>query len=94
MTGGESRLWSRLRLWSRRSWQHGTRVADTRQTLELLAALAAATEGREMRAVPDVGEHGLADQLAVLSADARRVGVPDEQVDAAVSDLSRRLGLS
>ena len=68
-------------------------MADTRQTLALLAALAAATEGTLVRAVPDVGEHGLADQLAVLSAEARRVGVPDEQVDAALTDLSRRLGL-
>ena len=43
--------------------------------------------------VPDHGESALADQLAVLVADAQRAGVPTAQIETIISDLAAGLGV-
>lgn len=65
----------RLRARPVSSWRHGDREQVMRSALQQLADLAADTAGGPRRAVPDVGAAALADQLAVLLAEARAAGV-------------------
>lgn len=83
----------RLRAWSVSSWRHGDRIAVTRSACQRLADLTAERSGEPPRAVPDHGESALADQLAVLLADARAAGVPDGQLARLVSALADALGV-
>jgi hypothetical protein len=62
----------RLRVWSFASWEHGDRIERTRHALQQLADAAADADGRARRPVPELSPMALADQLAVLGADAPR----------------------
>ena len=86
-------LLRRLRVWSVSSWRHGDRVPLARAACQQLADLAADRESRAPMAVPDHGESALADQLAVLVADAECAGVPAAQIATIISDLAVGLGL-
>ncbi len=59
-----------------------------------LSQRAAAHDGHPRPPVPDVGVHGLADQLQVLTADALDAGVPVEEVTVVLGRLTRDLGLA
>jgi hypothetical protein len=58
-----------------------------------LADLAADAAGEISRIVPDAGIIALPDQLAVLTADARAAGVPDDTIEAVLDRLADALGL-
>lgn len=81
-------LLRRLRGWSAPSWRHGDRIARVRAGCQQLADLAADRESAPRRAVPDHGVSALADQLAVLAADAERAGVPADQLALIISELA------
>ncbi len=83
----------RLRAWPVSSWQYGHREAVAREAAQRLAGAAAAVAGEPPRTVPDAGVHALPDQLAVLAADAERVGVSSSEVAAVFDDLASDLGL-
>jgi hypothetical protein len=89
----ELRLLTRLRAWSVASWRHGDRVALARAACQQLADLAADRESRAPMTVPDHGESALADQLAVLVADAQRAGIPTAQIETIISNLAAGLGV-
>ena len=82
----------RMRAWSASSWRHGDRITVVREAGQRLADLAAEREGRASRPVPDHGSSALSDQLAVLLADALRAGVPEDRLDAILTDVRSRLG--
>lgn len=86
-------LLRRLRAWPAASWGHGERVARTRAALRELADLAGQARGRPAPPVPELAVTALADQLAVLLADAARAGAPPAEIGRVRTDLSRDLGL-
>jgi hypothetical protein len=83
----------RMRTWSASSWRHRDRLPRTREALQELADLAAAREGRPRIVVPNEGEAALADQLAVLVADAQRCGVQGDQIADVLERLTSTLGV-
>lgn len=83
----------RLRARPVSSWSHGDRTATMRAALQELADVAADASGGVRRVVPDVGVAALADQLAVLVADARSAGVPEAALDEVLSALAAALSV-
>lgn len=76
------------------SWEYGDRGLVLRHALSELASLAASAREVSPHAVPDIGLHALADQLAVLILDAQEAGVPTDQLAQLVARISSSLGLS
>lgn len=64
-----------------------------RSALQNLADLTAEAAGEPRRLVPDVGATALADQLAVLAADAAAAGVPADKVERLLSELASGLSV-
>ena len=63
--------------------------------MQRLADLAVVHERRAVYlVVPDAGIHALADQLQVMFTDARRAGVPADEVEAEAAELTARFGMS
>jgi hypothetical protein len=86
-------LLRKLHGWNAASWRHGERAALVRAACVDLAVTAARAERRDLPTLPDLGPHVLADQLAVLAADAVRSGVPEQQVADRLRRLATDLGL-
>lgn len=76
------------------SWEYGDRSRTLRQGMSELASLAASARGVSPHAVPNIGDHALADQFAVLIQDADDAGVPTEELAQLVARISSSLGLS
>ncbi len=81
------RLADRLRLlgprWAARDRpDDAVPAAAVRNALQRLADAAARADGRQLRAVPDLGLQALADQLLVLARDAAGTGEPATLVEA------------
>lgn len=83
----------RLRAWPVSSWRHGERERATRGAAQQLADVAADGAGEIRRIVPDAGVTALPDQLAVLAADARAAGAPEDAILAVLDRLADALGL-
>lgn len=91
---------SRLRRWTADGWAvpaigGGTRADAAAATVQRLADLGAAAEGRPRRPVPGLGPGVLADQLAVMVDDIGRTGDPAaiEAASAELAALKGALGL-
>ena len=83
----------RVRAWPVSGWRHGQREAVVRSTLDILAGLASAADGRPRPPVPDAGLHALSDQVEVLVADALGAGAQAQDVDAVLQRAGTELGL-
>jgi hypothetical protein len=93
----------RLRRWSRASWSveagrftpARTRAEAVHRTVQLLADLAAAGEGRLPRPVPRLEDRVLPDQLAVMAHDVGDLGdaAAEQSALAEIADLRELLGL-
>jgi hypothetical protein len=70
-----------------------TRAEVARAVAQWLADAGARTQGRPVRAVPDVGDAAVGDQIAVTGADLLRTE-PDEEVLAEAAGHLRTLRLS
>ncbi len=87
-------LIQRLRAKPPSYWEFGDRRTILRQCLAALVGLTAEAGGMPALSVPDIGVHGLADQLAVLIRDAHEAEVSTERVDQLVAGIAGSLGLS
>lgn len=79
-----------LARWSRPDETGRTPAERVHDSCQRLEALAARAQGREVRTVPTLRPHGLADQVSVLAREALAVADPD-QVAALLADLRRSL---
>jgi hypothetical protein len=80
----------RLRVRPLSSWQHGDRIERTRIALQQLADLAAAAQQRPSLPVPELSPMSLADQLAVLAAEAGGADEVAVILDRLAADLGIR----
>ena len=75
------------------SWRHGDRERIARTAVQQLADLAADASTEPRRPVPDAGVTALADQIAVLVADARAAGAAPGAVTGIMARLAADLGI-